>query len=265
MGARRLISVAAGVTPELASDPAGFVSAAAAAGWPATGIWHDAKTWTDQTTRDVGSLLGDTGLVPIDMEVVRIGSESDLGEEIIDIAAELRVRNVLAISQFDDPSQTADRLVSLCQRGAPAGIRVCIEFMRFTTVKTLADAIAVLALADQPNAGILVDLLHVWRSGTTYAEVKRADPALFPYAQWCDGPAEPDGNDNRDLLVEALDGRAIPGEGALDAVGFESLFAEDVPFSAEVRSRALRESFADPVERARHLYERTLRVLDSST
>lgn len=263
MSSKRLISIAAGVTPELETDPASFVAAAAAAGWGGTGIWFDDESWSDQTTRDVKQRLDDSGMVAVDMEVVRMGPRSDCGDRLIDTAAELGARNVLTISSFDQPQATAERLSSLCERGLAAGIRVCIEFMRFTEVKTLDDAVAVLNLVEQPNAGILVDLLHVFRSGTTYDDVRAADPALFPYAQWCDGQSEPRGWENRDLILDAVDDRAIPGEGNLPALEFNHLFAVDVPFSVEVRSKALRDGFPDPTERAAHLLARSSAALVS--
>jgi len=261
MPARRLVSIAAGVTPELAADPAAFVDAAAAAGWTATGIWHDAASWTDRTTREVRRRLDDHGLVAVDMEVIRMGTEHDHGEALIDAAAELGARNILTVSSFDDPAETAARFAALCERAASAGIRMCIEFMRFTKVRTLADALAIVRLADQPNAGILPDLLHVVRSGTTLDEIAAVNPALFPYVQWCDGPAEPCGWETRELVTDALDDRSIPGEGALPVHEFEQLFADDVPFSLEVRSKALRDTFPDAVDRARHLLAGTQAAL----
>lgn len=257
----RLISIAAGVSPELAADPVAFVQSAADAGWSATGIWYDPATWTDATTKRLARRLGDSGLVPVDMEVVRMGPDGDCGDQLVDAAAELGARNILTISSFDDVGATSERLAALCERAAPASIRVCIEFMRFTSVKTLADAIEVVALAAQPNAGILVDLIHVFRSGTTYDQISEADPALFPYAQWCDAPAEPRGWSTRELIGDALDDRAIPGEGELPAMEFVGLFEESVPFSMEVRSAALRDAFPDPTARARHLLEGTENAL----
>jgi sugar phosphate isomerase/epimerase len=257
----RLVSIAAGVTPELFSDPAAFIAAAAEAQWPATGVWYEPESWTPQTTTEVRRRLDDTGLIAVDMEVVRMGPKGDVGMELIDAAAAVGAGNILTISTFDDPAETASRLADLCAHAAPAGIRVCIEFMRFTSVKTLADAIEVVTLADQPNAGILVDLIHVFRSGTTYDDIRAADPALFPYAQWCDGAAEPRGWETRDLIIDAVDDRSIPGEGGLDALAFSDLFAPEVPLSLEIRSKALREAFPDPVVRAAHVLSKTLVAL----
>lgn len=262
MHTTRLLSLAAGVSPELADDPATLVSAAADAGWPAVGTWFDPASWTDATTREVKMRLDDTGLTPVDVEVIRIGPDGDHGEAIVDAAAALGARNVLAISSFADPAQTAERLAQLCERAQPGGVRVCLEFMRFTAVRDLADAIDVVGRTAHPSAGILVDLLHVARSGTGFDEIAAADPHLFPYVQWCDGPAEPDGWSTREIITDALDARSAPGEGGLDAMAFERLFAQEVPFSMEVRSKALRDGFPDHTERAAHLLEATRRALE---
>lgn len=260
-----LVSIAAGVTPELAADPVAFVEAAADAGWPATGIWYDPASWNTTVTRRLADRLADTGLVAVDMEVVRMGPDGDCGDQLVDAAAELGARNILTISAFPEPDATAERLAALCELAEPAGIRVCIEFMRFTSVKTLADAIEVVRLADQPNAGILVDLIHVFRSGTTYDDIRAADPALFPYVQWCDAPAEPVGWSTRELIEDALDHRSIPGSGELPALEFVDLFADSVPLSMEVRSAALRGAFPDPAARAAHLLAGTRAALAATS
>ncbi|MEM7286243.1 MAG: sugar phosphate isomerase/epimerase [Actinomycetota bacterium] len=261
MTSHRLLSLAAGVSPELAADPVALLSAAADAGWPAAGVWFDPATWTETTTRAVRGRLADTGLTAVDVEVIRLGPGGDHGDAIVDVAAELGAANVLAISGFEDPGETADRLGSLCERAAPAGVRVCLEFMRFTAVRNLADALDVVRRVDHPSVGILVDLLHVARSGTGFAEIEATDPQLFPYVQWCDGPAEPSGWSTAEIVTDALDARCAPGEGDLDAGGFERLFDPEVPFSMEVRSKALRDGFPDHTERAAHLLATTRRAL----
>ncbi len=257
----RLFSIAAGTAPEFAEAPERFVTSAAAAGWAACGVWFEPDTWTDATTREVRLRLQDGGLTAVDMEVVHIGRDGECGDRLVDAAAGVGARNVLAVSWLPDVLATAHRLAELCRRAAPAGISVCIEFMRFTEVKTLADAVKVADRVDEPNIGILADLLHVARSGTTFEDIRQADPGLLPYAQWCDATAEPRGWSTRDLIVDALDDRCSPGHGALRAAEFEALFDETVPFSLEVRSRRLRNDFPDPTQRARHLLHETRAAL----
>ena len=257
MGNQRLISIAAGVSPELEDDPCAFVEVAAQAGWEATGVWFDPLTWTDKTTKEVGKRVDDADLTVVDMEVIRMGPKGDCGERLVEAAASLGAMNILTVSSFDSIEATAERLNELCALALPSNIRVCIEFMRFTSVRTLADAIGVVQLVDHENVGILVDLIHVFRSGTTYNEIREADAGLFPYAQWCDASEEPRGWSTKELILDAVDDREIPGEGDMPINEFELLFDISVPFSVEVRSKSLRDAFPNFLERAEHLLSAT--------
>ncbi len=257
MGNQRLISIAAGVSPELEDDPCTFVEIAAQAGWKGTGVWFDPLTWTETTTKEVGKRVDDTGLTVVDMEVVRMGPKGDCGERLIDAASSIGAKNILTVSSFDSVQETAKRLNELCVLALPSNIRVCIEFMRFTSIRSLADALQVVELVDQKNVGILVDLIHVFRSGTSYEEIRAADAALFPYAQWCDASEEPRGWSTKELIRDAVDDRAIPGEGDMPVKEFEFLFDISVPFSVEVRSKALRDAFPGFLDRAKHLLSAT--------
>ena len=100
---------------------------------------------------------------------------------------------------------------------APYGIAVDLEFMPFRPVQSLAHAVDVVTRADQPNAHILIDALHVFRSKSSPQEFAGLDPALLGPIQLCDAPAQappPDG-----LIVEARTRRLLPGDGELALVG----------------------------------------------
>ena len=257
MGKQRLISIAAGVSPELENDPCTFVEVAAKAGWEGTGVWFDPSTWTDRTTSDVRKRVDDAGLTVVDMEVIRMGPKGDCGERLIEAASVIGARNILTISNFDSIEATAERLNELCELARPSNIRVCIEFMKFTSVRSLADALMVIELVEEENVGILVDLIHVFRSGTSYEEIRSVNSSVFPYAQWCDASLEPIGWSTKELIRDAVDDREIPGGGALPVAEFETLFTTSVPFSIEVRSKKLRDGFPDFVDRATHLLSET--------
>ena len=264
MVSSRLLSLAAGVIPELMQDPARFVEVTAGAGWKATGVWFDQKSWSSTTSREVKRRIDDTGVEAVDMEVIRLGRSFDTGKALIEAACEVGAKNILVVSSLHSSEETAEQLSHLCSLAKAGDITICLEFMKFTSVKSLSDALEVVKLVDAPNVGILLDLLHVVRSGTTFKEIKACDPKLFPYAQWCDGTAQPVGLSDSELIIDALDDRLIPAQGKLDALKFESLFDTDVPFSIEVRSKHLRESFPDYEERARYVLGQTLAALGIS-
>ena len=264
MNSERLISLAAGVIPELMKDPARFVEVTASAGWKATGVWFDQESWSSTTSREVKKRIDDNGVEVVDMEVIRLGRSIDKGKALIEAACEIGAKNILVVSSLHSSEETADQLSHLCSLADAGNITICLEFMKFTSVKSLSDALEVVKLVDASNIGILLDLLHVVRSETTFKEIEACDPNLFPYAQWCDGTAQPVGWSDSELITDALDDRLIPSEGKLDALKFESLFDTGVPFSIEVRSKHLRESFPDYEERARYVLGQTLAALGIS-
>jgi sugar phosphate isomerase/epimerase len=128
---------------------------------------------------------------------------------------------------------------------------VVCEFLPIFPLNSLPMAKEIVAAANRPNGGILIDNLHLSRSGGTPADVAALDLSLMPYIQIADAPAgRPESFES--LLDEAINGRLCPGEGGLPIAELLTV-VPDVPISFEVRSKFLRENFTDPVERARHL------------
>lgn len=258
------LSLASGVLPEF--GPVATVEAAGAAGFDAVGLWVEPAEWTATTTRDVRAALAATGLPVLDVEVIWLkpGSSMDDHRKTIDIGAELGTANVLCVSSDPDHAATAARLAELCRHAEVSEMRVALEFGIFTEVKTLAAALSILDAVAHPQRAVLVDPIHVDRSGTAIAEVARIDPALLSYAQFCDARAErPDPTDFDAVIVDAIDLREQCGEGALDLAALHAALPCGIPLSVELRSRALRKAFGDPAERAKAVAKATRTWLET--
>ncbi len=254
----RLLSLAAGVCPE--TGPVDFVTATAAAGWPACGIWFDPDTWTDAVARDVRKRLDDTGLVALDMEPIFVTPGGDHGDRIIDAAAAVGARNLLVVSRGVDDERFAERFAELCDTAAVHGIGCSIEFMAFMSVTTLVQALVVLDAVDRPNGHVLIDHLHLDRTGGTVADVAAVDPARLSYVQLCDAPAAVP-VEVAGLVTEALDLRLNLGDGALPVNELVDCLPAHTALSMEIRSAALRSGIPDPTDRARHVLEATRKAL----
>lgn len=247
----RLLSLAAGVQLDVA--PADMVTVAHDAGWPAVGIWFDGKTWTDSMSREVRQRLDDTGVIALDIEPIIPSEEgNDFAEQLIEAAAVIGARHILFTSRLKDQARTTARYQEVCEMARPHGIKVVCEFLPIFPLNTLSMAAEIVATANVSNGGVLIDNLHLSRSGSSVEEVSGMPRELFPYLQICDAPAERP-VDFGALLDEALNGRLCPGEGSLPIA--ELLRAVPaVPLSFEVRSKFLRD-ITDPVERAKHLFK----------
>ena len=246
------VSLASGVLPEF--GPLDIVRAAAGAGFDAVGLWVEPAEWTAETTRAVRAALAEAALPVLDVEVAWLRPEAspDDHRRIIDIGAELGARHLLCVSSDPDPDATAAWLAALCRHAEGSGIRISLEFGVFTAVKDLTMALAVLERVDHPLKALLIDPIHVDRSGSTVAGIAALDPGLLPYAQFCDAPARrPDPGDFDAVIEDAIDLREQCGEGALPLAELYRALPAGIPLSIELRSRALRERFPDPLDRAR--------------
>jgi sugar phosphate isomerase/epimerase len=254
---RREISLASRTLPE--ATPPEMVSAAAAAGFDATGLWIEPERWDPASTRLVRQRLAETGLRLLDVEVLSLGSDvpDTAADRILEIGAELEARYALVIGMDPDPARTADRFGRLCERAAAGGMRPVLEFMRFTAVRTLSDALEVVRAAGHPAGAVLVDVLHLARSGGGPEDLLGIDPDLLPYAQICDAPAASPGEDPGLLVNEALNGRLLPGDGGLPLEQVLARLPAGRPLSCEVLSSDLHQRFPDPVARAQAVADAT--------
>ena len=102
----------------------------------------------------------------------------------------------------------------LCDR-AGADLTVALEFMPYSGVPDLATAWRILAGADRPNSGLIIDVWHWARAGMTRADLNLVPADRIIAVQLCDvleHPMDP-------LRAESLGHRLPPGQGYGDAVG----------------------------------------------
>ena len=135
-----------------------------------------------------------------------------------------------------------------------------LEFLPIFTIGTLTDAVGVVEEVGAVNGGVLVDTLHLARSGGRPDDLRTVPAPLLPYLQLADAPLDPPGYEREALRGEALHGRLLPGDGMLP-LGDVLAAVPDVPVSVEVRSSALIDAFPDPVERACAVLAATRRLI----
>jgi len=244
----------------LDTTPPELVIVAAAAGFRSIGIRLTA-TPSVGIVRETLSRLADTGVSVLDTEFLRFEPEHPIAvpEGFLEVSARLGAKNVLVMSAEPEEARTIERFCDLCDRAAPYGLHVCLEFAIYTGVRTLAHAAHVVAQSKRSNASVLIDALHFSRSGGLPAHVAQVDPSIFRYAQICDaGPDMPGPDDAPALIREARTGRLLPGEGVLPLRELVAALPPTVPLAIEAPCRATADLPA--LERATRAY-RTLSAL----
>jgi sugar phosphate isomerase/epimerase len=164
----------------------------------------------------------------------------------MDIMAELGARCLGASSMEPDRARLGDQLALLAEMAGARGMRASIELVPISPVGNLRAAVALLRHVNRPNFGLLLDSMHVFRSGGTVAALQALDPAAIFYAQLCDVPLHPV---EPDYMREAMFGRLPPGQGELPLVAFLAALPPDTPIGLEVPMLAQAEAGISPMQR----------------
>lgn len=222
----------------LAAGPAVTVDLAADAGFAHVGVRVDPSA-AASVIASVSARLAARSLRVFDVEVIRLGVTTDAeADALVDAACALDASWLLVTSHLSDPSETTRALLALVKRLAAVGARArpALEFMAFTEVRTVLDAIPI---ARQAGSGLVIDALHVHRNGHLPATVREAlgDDPLPLYLQVCDTDRTMLGDDQ--LVDEARHGRLLPGTGILPLRDLLAALPGDTPVTVEVQSDAL--------------------------
>lgn len=265
----RTISLAPLTILELA--PPDMVSCAAQAGYSRLGLrLHPVLPNLDVSypiigdtpmVREVLRRLDDTGLTVLDVEFVRLTPDARIADcvPMLETAARLGARHVLAGGNDPDQQRLAERFGELCDAAAPFGLTANLEPIPLFDVRTLAQAVSVLVAADRPNSGIVIDPIHFDRGGDGLEEIARVPRKWLHYMQLCDAPAERPA-DAAGLQFQARFERMIPGEGGLDLPGLLRALPRELPIALEVPMASLARTVG-AVERARRLLAATQALL----
>jgi len=186
--------------------------------------------------RELRRRMDDLGLAVgmIDGLLVAPGrSVRDYEASLADLA-HLGVTRANAVS-FDALDRTVDEFALLAELARPYGIRILLETCPLLTVRTLAQALGIIAQLDA-NLGLVIDTLHVARTGEAEL-LARIDPALIGYVQLSDAPAAYPESDAA-YMDMALHERQLPGEGELPLAAMLRAIPPGVVISAEVPLRS---------------------------
>jgi sugar phosphate isomerase/epimerase len=193
--------------------------------------------------------------------VLRLRPESDPDEalRILDAGARLGGQFALVIANDPEEGRLVERFGAVCAAASTRGLRACLEFMIFSAVKSLADAVRILDRTAHPNGGILVDALHLQRSGGSPAELAAVASERLPYAQLCDAAFEPIRPDEEQARDEARGSRLLPGDGELPLRALVAVLPTGTRLAVEAPVAKLASN--PPAERARRAFTALTRVL----
>jgi sugar phosphate isomerase/epimerase len=176
------------------------------------------------------------------------GAEMRTFSADLDVLAELGVPWINAVSLDPDLSRTFDQFAALAELAAQRNIRTAVEPVPGLTIGDLPTALAALEHVGRPDFRLLIDTMHLVRSGSSAADLAAIDPDLIGYAQLNDTTLAPR-LDN--YMEEAMFERMVPGEGELPLRDILSVLPAGIVIEIEVPRRSLALDRVSPIDRLR--------------
>jgi sugar phosphate isomerase/epimerase len=227
------------------------------AGGPA----YPTRVGTDAHRELKRSLAGE-GVRLNEIEFVQLTPRVDIPAlaGLFEAAADLGAVAVIASGDDDDPVRLTAHFADLCDLAQQFGLRVDLEFMRWRAIGSLPQAEAIVRGAGKANGTILVDALHLHRSGGKPGDLISIPAHHLRAVQICDAVADMPASDAA-IIAEAREGRLPPGEGALPLGELLEALPADASLSVEMPLPALavRARLATAFNATRRLLERQSR------
>lgn len=210
--------------------------------------------------REMRRRIDGDGVRVHDIEFVTVAADfvsADLAP-ILESAAALGAHRLSVCGDDPDRPRLVANFAELCDLAADFDLGVDLECMAWRQVASLPDAARVVAAAGRPNGGVLVDALHLARTGGVPAVLRDVPPAMIRSAQLCDAPAARPASVDA-IIQEARSGRLAPGEGALPLRALLVELPDDAILSVEVPMAGAE----PPEDRARRIFAATGRLFEA--
>lgn len=154
------------------------------------------------------------------------------------------------------------RIVPLLREYAHAandvGVRIALEFMPMSELKNLKQTQEVIASSGATNIGLLIDALHLARSGGSTTDIRALDPQSIYLTQLCDAPGMLSADST--LFEEAMSGRFYLGDGSLALADLVNALPVDAEI--ELETPVAIHATLDSTQQARYTAETSQRFFD---
>lgn len=251
------------------------IEAAAAAGYDGIEIFREDLVYCDATPAEVARFAAESGLQVISLQSLRdfeaspeknrdwnvkraarfLDLAAGVGAPLLVVCANTRADTV------DDPDRAAADLALLADMAAERGLRVGYEALATSRrVRSYLDAWRIVEMADRPNLGLVLGVVHTLALGGDFKTLETIDPGRIFLVHLADAPAA-----KMDVRLLARHFRLFPGQGdlpianvfaTLTAIGYDGPVSMEI-FNDQLRAMSAKTIASDGIRAFRLLEEAT--------
>lgn len=253
----------------LDAGPLGQIEAAHEGGFGNVGLRLQPLLPTDQNMvgdfdaeEAIKQALARTGLGVLEIGVFPLRPDTSVEAFGPTLAFSHRIgaRYIVCPIEDSDRKRRIETFQTLCDLAETCVLEVLVEFNPYSACRSLADAADLVRAARRPNAGVLVDALHLSRSGGHPRDIAKYAAGIVPLAHLCDAPPPPSKDlGEEELRRESRTARLLPGEGSLWLDELLDALGPDIHISVEAPSA--QNAHLPAAERARLAFAATQNLL----
>jgi sugar phosphate isomerase/epimerase len=206
--------------------------------------------------------MASSGLKLLEIGVFPVTAHMDVEalRPVLALSQRLGGKFIVCPIEDADEARRADTFARLCDLAATYDLGALVEFNPYSGCRTLRDAVALATSVKRHNAALVLDALHLSRSGGHPSDLKDVDPALLQLVHFCDAPPfQADGRSAEELRRESRTARLLPGEGGLWLEELLEALPRQIPIIIEAPSA--RHALLPAAERAKLALEATMGFL----
>ncbi len=234
---------------------ADMIRVAADAGFSMVSVWVQAPVLpggalaVPSMAADILHAVQDTGVRVGNLEVFNLNTPDPVAayKPALEFGASLGARTATAINYGASRDDVADRFAEFYELAAGFGVRALVEPISMGATRTIAEGAALIAKAGV-DSGIVVDCIHLMRTGCGARDIANIDPRRIAYLQICDGLLSVT---QEQIALEGASERLYPGEGAFPLIDILRAAPPNADMALEAPSLSRRMRGESPLQRAR--------------
>ncbi|MFI6579214.1 sugar phosphate isomerase/epimerase family protein [Nocardiopsis sp. NPDC050513] len=205
------------------------VEAAATAGFRGFGLLYAdlVEAEREYGLPGIRTLFEDNGLVHVELEFLtdwwtdgpRRAASDAVRRDLLRAAETLGARHIKIGPDVEDGPWDLDRwageFAALAEQADGAGVRLGIEFLPWSNIRTVHDALRLVEAAGHPAGGLVIDVWHTERALTPPADLARVPASRIVAVELDDADSEVVGT----LFEDTVRRRRLCGEGSFDLPG----------------------------------------------
>jgi sugar phosphate isomerase/epimerase len=243
-----------------------MIRVAAEAGYSTVSVWVQAPVLpggslaAPDMAADIKRAVQETGVTVGNLEVFNLNTPDPIADYklALEFGASLGARTATAINYGAPRADIADRFAEFFELAGGFGLRALVEPISMGVTRTIAEGVTLIEQAGV-DSGVVVDCIHLIRTGCGARDIASADPRRIAYVQICDGllnlPEDQFG-------LEGTAERFYPGEGDFPLADILRAVPPNAALALEAPSLSRRERGESPLQRAKAGIAATRRILD---